>query len=126
MENQIAKPAPVPELNEIVTINERDLLIENYLPSLSNYQKVIKKFKIDLGKDKKQDSDPYTLSPNGNYTQQKDYFIFYNDNLKILIDLYQNYLKEYIKQNDFSLFFKKDNLEKKKKKKKPQTFFSIF
>ena len=40
MENQIAKPAPVPELNEIVTINERDLLIENYLPSLSNYQKV--------------------------------------------------------------------------------------
>ncbi len=112
MENQIAKPAPVPELNEIVTINERDLLIENYLPSLSNYQKVIKKFKIDLGKDKKKDSDPYTLSPNGNYTQQKDYFIFYNDNLKILINLYQNYLKEYIKQNDFSLFFKKDNLEK--------------
>ena len=112
MENQIAKPAPVPELNEIVTINERDLLIENYLPSLSNYQKVIKKFKIDLGKDKTKDSDPYKLSPNGNYTQQKDYFIFYNDNLKILIDLYQNYLKEYIKQNDFSLFFKKDNLEK--------------
>ena len=112
MENQIAKPAPVPELNEIVTINERDLLIENYLPSLSNYQKVIKKFKIDLGKDKTKDSDPYTLSPNGNYTQQKDYFIFYNDNLKILINLYQNYLKEYIKQNDFSLFFKKDNLEK--------------
>ena len=112
MENQIAKPAPVPELNEIVTINERDLLIENYLPSLSNYQKVIKKFKIDLGKDKTKDSDPYKLSPNGNYTQQKDYFIFYNDNLKILIDLYQNYFKEYIKQNDFSLFFKKDNLEK--------------
>lgn len=112
MENQIAKPAPVPELNEIVTINERDLLIENYLPSLSNYQKVIKKFKIDLGKDKTKDSDPYKLSPNGNYTQEKDYFIFYNDNLKILIDLYQNYLKEYIKQNDFSLFFKKDNLEK--------------
>ena len=112
MENQVAKPAPVPELNEIVTINERDLLIENYLPSLSNYQKVIKKFKIDLGKDKTKDSDPYKLSPNGNYTQQKDYFIFYNDNLKILIDLYQNYLKEYIKQNDFSLFFKKDNLEK--------------
>ena len=112
MENQIAKPAPVPELNEIVTINERDLLIENYLSSLSNYQKVIKKFKIDLGKDKTKDSDPYKLSPNGNYTQQKDYFIFYNDNLKILIDLYQNYLKEYIKQNDFSLFFKKDNLEK--------------
>ena len=69
MENQIAKPAPVPELNEIVTINERDLLIENYLPSLSNYQKVIKKFKIDLGKDKTKDSDPYKLSPNGNYTQ---------------------------------------------------------
>ena len=112
MENQIAKPAPVPELNEIVTINERDLLIENYLPSLSNYQKVIKKFKIVLGKDKTKDSDPYKLSPNGNYTQQKDYFIFCNDNLKILIDLYQNYLKEYIKQNDFSLFFKKDNLEK--------------
>jgi len=112
MENQIAKPAPVPELNEIVTINERDLLIENYLPSLSNYQKVIKKFKIVLGKDKTKDSDPYKLSPNGNYTQEKDYFIFYNDNLKILIDLYQKYLKEYIKQNDFSLFFKKDNLEK--------------
>ena len=47
MEKQQEKPAPVPELNEIVNTNEKDVLIENYLPNLSNYQKVIKKFEID-------------------------------------------------------------------------------
>jgi hypothetical protein len=112
METQIAKPAPVPEIDEIVNTNERDLLIQNYLPNLSNYQKVIKKFEIDLGKGKKKDSEPFRLSPNVNYTKEKDYFIFYNDNLKILIDLYQKYLEEYLKQNDFTLLFKKDNLKK--------------
>lgn len=110
MEKQQEKPAPVPELNEIVNTNEKDVLIENYLPNLSNYQKVIKKFEIDLGNDKKKISDAYELSPNGNFIKEKGYFLFYNDNLKILIELYKAYLEEYIKQNDFALFFKRNNL----------------
>ena len=85
MEKQLEKPAPVPELNEIneiVTIKEKDLLIENYLPNLSNYEKIIKTFEIKLDNGQKKDSKPYELFPNGNFTKEKGYFIFYNDNLK--------------------------------------------
>ena len=113
MEKQLEKPAPVPELNEIneiVTIKEKDLLIENYLPNLSNYEKIIKTFEIKLDNGQKKDSKPYELFPNGNFTKEKGYFIFYNDNLKNLIDLYKAYLGEYIKQHDFALLFKRDNL----------------
>ena len=115
MEKQLEKPAPVPELNEIneiVTIKEKDLLIENYLPNLSNYEKIIKTFEIKLDHGQKKDSKPYELFPNGNFTKEKGYFIFYNDNLKNLIDLYKAYLGEYIKQHDFALLFKRDNLNK--------------
>ena len=113
MEKQLEKPAPVPELNEInenFTIKEKDLLIENYLPNLSNYEKIIKTFEIKLDNSQKKDSKPYELFPNGNFTKEKGYFIFYNDNLKNLIDLYKAYLGEYIKQHDFALLFKRDNL----------------
>ena len=115
MEKQLEKPAPVPELNEInenFTIKEKDLLIENYLPNLSNYEKIIKTFEIKLDHGQKKDSKPYELFPNGNFTKEKGYFIFYNDNLKNLIDLYKAYLGEYIKQHDFALLFKRDNLNK--------------
>ena len=45
-----------------------------------------------------------------NFTNQKNYYIFYNDNLKILIDLYKLELKKYLKKHDVVLYFKKDNL----------------
>ena len=86
--------------------DNKDLLIENYLPNLSNYQKIIKKVKIN------DQEKIFQLSPNVNFTDQKNYYIFYNDNLKLLIELYKLELKEYLKKHDVVLYFKKDNLNK--------------
>ena len=102
-----AKPAPVQTL--ISPAKEKDLLIENYLPNLSNYQKVIKR--IQITDDKYQKIEKlYVLSPNVNFTDQKDYYIFYNDNLKLLIDLFKDELKEYLKEHNVILYYKKNNL----------------
>lgn len=104
-----AKPAPIqPEIN---LVTEKDILIENYLPNLSNYQKIVKKIEKTDEKNQKIE-EIYTISPNVNFTNQKDYFIFYNDNLKVLIDLYKLKLKEYIKEHNIVLYFKLDNLNK--------------
>ena len=84
--------------------DNKALLIENYLPNLSNYQKIIKKVKIN------DQEKIFQLSPNVNFTDQKNYYIFYNDNLKLLIELYKLELKEYLKKHDVVLYFKKDNL----------------
>ena len=102
-----AKPAPIQTL--ISPAKEKDLLIENYLPNLSNYQKVIKRIQITDDKYQKIEK-PYILSPNVNFTDQKDYYIFYNDNLKLLIDLFKDELKEYLKEHNVILYYKKNNL----------------
>ena len=104
-----AKPVPVDIV--INNANEKDILIENFLPNLSNYQKIIKRIEI-IGKNEEKIEKIYTLSPNVNFTDQKDYYVFYNDNLKILIELYKIELIEYLKKHSFVLYFKKDNLKK--------------
>ena len=105
-----AKPAPTK--TEMNLASQKDFLIENYLPNLSNYQKVIKRITKYMEKKKKNSEIIFTLSPNVNYTNQKDYFIFYNDNLKILIDLYRLKLRDYIDEHYFVLYCKEDNLNK--------------
>ena len=104
-----AKPVPVDIV--INNANEKDILIENFLPNLSNYQKIIKRIEI-IGDQGEKTEKIYTLSPNVNFTDQKDYYVFYNDNLKVLIELYKKELKEYLKNHSFVLYFKKDNLNK--------------
>ena len=43
MENvDISSACPLPAPTDTTKINEKDLLIDNYLPNLSNYQKIIK------------------------------------------------------------------------------------
>lgn len=106
MENvDISSACPPPDPTDTTKINEKDLLIDNYLPNLSNYQKIIKQIKINENQE-----NIFQLSPNVNFTQQKSYYIFYNDNLKILIELYKLELKEYLKKHDVVLYFKKNNL----------------
>ena len=107
---------PAPGLNVLDNnINERDLLIDNYLPNLSNYQKVIKKIVVnDQNNNKKEET--FILSPNVNFFKEKDYFIFYNDNLKTLKKLYEIELKEYLKKHDFVLYCKYSNIQKALKK----------
>ena len=97
----ISEDNPLPAPTNTTSTNDKDLLIDNYLPNLSNYQKI----KINEKQEK-----IYELTPNVNYTDQKNYYIFYNDNLKILIDLYKLELKKYLKKHDVVLYFKKDNL----------------
>jgi len=86
----------IPEANHIHTQdhnninNEKNTIIDNYLPNLSNYQKVLKKIEGNNGT-----NHFITLSPNVNFTEQKDYYIFYNNNLKRLIDLYEIKLTQY-------------------------------
>lgn len=99
----ISEANAVPAPTNTTSINDKDLLIENYLPNLSNYQKIVK---INEKQEK-----IFELSPNVNFTNQKNYYIFYNDNLKILIDLYKLELKKYLKKHDVVLYFKKDNLK---------------
>ena len=105
---QPTMPAPIVPEENLATL--KDLLIENYLPNLSNYQIIIKRINYD--KKDKNSEVTFTLSPNVNFTNQKDYFIFYNDNLKILIDLYRLKLKEYINEHYYVLYCKEDNLTK--------------
>ena len=97
----ISEDNPLPAPTNTTSTNDKDLLIDNYLPNLSNYQKI----KINEKQEK-----IFELSPNVNFTDQKNYYIFYNDNLKILIDLYKLELKKYLKKHDVVLYFKKDNL----------------
>ena len=82
--------------------NEKDSIIDNYLPNLSNYQKVTKKIE--------ENNMEFVLSPNVNFTRQKDYYIFYNDNLKILIDMHKEKLKQLQLKHYVILYFKKENL----------------
>ena len=51
------------------------------------------------------------LHPNVNFTDQKDYFIFYNDNLMNLTDLYKKEFKRFLEIHNIILYFKKNNLE---------------
>ena len=97
----ISEDNTLPAPTNTTSTNDKDLLIDNYLPNLSNYQKI----KINEKQEK-----IFELSPNVNFTDQKNYYIFYNDNLKILIDLYKLELKKYLKKHDVVLYFKKDNL----------------
>ena len=98
-----ANPAPAPVTQ--TDIEKKDLLIENYLPNLSSYQEVIKKVKIE-GEDEK----TVKLYPNVNYTDEKDYYIFYNNNLKKLIDLHKDVLTKELLKHNVILYHKEDNL----------------
>ena len=64
----------------------------------------------DQNNNKKEET--FILTPNVNFFKEKDYFIFYNDNLKTLKKLYEIELKDYTKQHDFILYCKYSNLKK--------------
>ena len=109
--------------------NEKDSIIGNYLPNLSNYQKVLNIVQIDNNK------YVFPLFPNFNFREQKEYYIFYNNNLKILIDLYKYKLKKIQLDHNVVLYFKKENLNNCLKKVSydssdyeigPIKFFSYF
>ena len=93
-----SKSAPVLNLSDK---EKKEIIINNYLPNLSQYQIIIKKVK----------DEQIELHPNVNFTDQKDYFIFYNDNLMNLTDLYKKEFKRFLEIHNVILYFKKNNLE---------------
>ena len=98
----IPAPSPVPNPSNLTDIEKKDLLIKNYLPNISKHREVI----ISVN------DKPFPLNPNLSFTNQKDYYIFYNNNLKVLIDLHKEILKQYLKEHNVVLYYKKNNLTK--------------
>ena len=101
---------PAKPVQKSVTLSDKekkkkDLLIDNYLTNLSSYQSI----SIKVSKEGEQDK-PITLSPNVNFINEKHYYIFYNNNLQKLIDLYKNELKKQLSNHNVILYHKKDNL----------------
>ena len=98
--NNISNSNSAPILN-LSEKERRKLIVDNYLPNLSQYQIITKKVQ----------DEQFNLSPNVNFTDQKDYFIFYNDNLLTLTDLYRKELKRYLENHNVILYYKRENLE---------------
>lgn len=97
--------APKPSLT--TDKEKKELLIANYLPNLSNYQKINKQL-IDRHEKVK----PFTLCPDVNYSADgKNYFIFYNNNLTTLKDIYKFKLDELIKNNSWAMDYDSKSLK---------------
>ena len=80
----------------------------NYLISLSSFQKISIKLK-----DKNNDDVQKEICPDVNYQDSKiGYYIFYNNNLKQLKELYEFELKKLIKTHPVVLYHIKDFLNK--------------
>ena len=84
---------------------KKDFLIKNYLPNLSKY-KHIKKIKLNnVEKEIK-------FSPDVNYkNDEKNYFIFYNNNLGGLKNFYENKLNSLIESNKKTIGYYEENLK---------------
>jgi len=96
--------------------DKRDLSIEeqkseindNYLISLASFQKILIKLKNERNDDEKK-----VICPDVNYQESNiGYYIFYNNNLKQLKELYEFELKKLIKTYPVVLYHIKDFLDK--------------
>lgn len=97
--------APNPSLT--IDKEKKELLISNYLPDLSNYQKINKQLI-----DKQEEVKTFTLCPDVNYSADgKNYFIFYNNNLTTLKDIYKFQLEELIEKNSWVMDYDSKSLK---------------
>ena len=81
--------APSFEKNILTKEKQKNEINRNYLPNLSEFQQIFYETKYDKGEDK-------ALYPNVNYKDEskKGFYIFYNNNLSGLKDLYTKELKK--------------------------------
>ena len=82
------------EIPEISTEQLKKEIKLNYLPILSSYQKISIKTK-----GKKENDKIFDIKPDVNYIDgdsKKSYYVFYNNNLTGLKDLYQYELDNYL------------------------------
>lgn len=101
--------APISKITELSEEEQKEQINKNYLPNLSNYQKISIKLKDEKEKDKY-----FILYPDSNYTDdsKKGFYIFYNNNLTLLKELYEFELKKLVKNHNIVLYHIKDYLKK--------------
>ena len=109
------KPLPIEDSNSAPPLEkkissekeQKDEINRNYLDNLSEYQQISYEIKNDKGEDE-------VLYPNVNYQDEskQGFYIFYNNNLKGLKDLYSKELKKLKENHPIVLHHIKDYLEK--------------
>ena len=88
--------------SNLTVAEKKNLIINNYLPNLSSYQKII--FTDNEKKIKR-------ICPDVNFEKnKKNYFLFYNNNLVELKEYYIEKLKERINSHPYSINLYKTNL----------------
>ena len=98
------------EIPEISTEQLKKEIKLNYLPILSSYQKISIKTK-----DKKENDKIFDIKPDVNYIDgdsKKSYYVFYNNNLSGLKDLYQYELDRLLDKHSIILYYISDYLTK--------------
>ena len=115
--------APTSNLQELSEEEQRDEINKNYLPNLSSYQKISIKLK-----DQKEKNKIFTLFPDANYIDdsKKGFYIFYNNNLTLLKELYDFELKKLIKTHNVILYHIKDYLKKLDIKYDEESYYDPF
>ena len=109
------KPLPIDDSNSAPTLikkiltekEQKDEINRNYLDNLSEYQQISYGIKNDKGEDE-------ILYPNVNYQDEskQGFYIFYNNNLKGLKDIYTKELKKLRDDHPIVLHHIKDFLDK--------------
>ena len=99
--------APPLEKKTLTEKEQKDEINRNYLDNLSTYQQISYEIKNDDGEDE-------ALRPNVNYQDEskQGFYIFYNNNLSKLKDLYKKELKKLKDGHPIVLHHIKDFLEK--------------
>ena len=98
------------EIPEISTEQLKNEIKLNYLPNLSSYQKISIKTKA-----KKENDKIFDIKPDVNYIDgdsKKSYYVFYNNNLSGLKDLYQYELDRLLDKHSIILYYISDYLTK--------------
>ena len=98
------------EIPEISTEQLKKEIKLNYLPILSSYQKISIKTE-----DKKENYKIFDIKPDVNYIDgdsKKSYYVFYNNNLSGLKDLYQYELDRLLDKHSIILYYISDYLTK--------------
>jgi len=113
--------APILEKRILTSREQIDEINKNYLPNLSEYQQILYKIKND-----KEEDEP--LYPNINYQDEskKGFYIFYNNNLAGLKDLYTKELSQLKENHPVVLYHIKEFLEKLEDKYDEDTYYAPF
>lgn len=107
--NSDSAPLSYKSDKSILSIEEQKSEInDNYLTSLASFQKILIKLKNENNDDEQKE-----ICPDVNYQESNiGYYIFYNNNLKQLKELYEFELKKLIKTYPVVLYHIKDFLDK--------------